>query len=187
MNTARRLHHTYAQYLEIERMSSIKHEYMNGDIFAMAGGTPEHAALTGELAFLIRSQLPDGCRVSSPDLKINVRSTGLSTYPDGSVTCGASERDPLDENAVTNPILLFEVTSPSTEDYDRGAKLDHYKQITSLQTVLIVAHSAHRLSVVTRTQTGWEAADYGPGTKVKLATPAIELAIDAVYKVLRGL
>lgn len=187
MSTARRLHYTYAQYLEIERMSSVKHEFLDGDIYAMAGGTPEHAILRDRLALLIGSRLGEGCRTSSPALKINILASGLSTYPDGAVICGPLQRDPRDENAITNPTLVFEVTSPSTEDYDRGDKLSHYKQIASVQTILLASHAAPRLTVITRVKGGWETVDYRPSERITLTSPPLELSVDELYSVLSGL
>jgi Uma2 family endonuclease len=186
MTSARRLHYTYREYLEVERRSDVKHEFLDGEIYAMAGGSPEHSLLATQLTTLLRSRLTSGCHVGNSDLKVNILATGLSTYPDGSVICGALERDPRDELAITNPILLLEVTSPSTEDYDRGDKLSHYKQLPSLQVVVIASHQSKRLTVVTRTTTGWATTDVRGGERVTLAAPALELTVDEVYAVLDG-
>jgi Uma2 family endonuclease len=79
-----------------------------------------------------------------------VQATGLDTYPDVSVVCGRAERDSQDRDAIVNPLILVEVTSPGTEDYDRGEKLEHYQRIPSLREVVFVAHDARRLEVVRR-------------------------------------
>lgn len=184
---ARRLHHTYAEYLEVEAMSTVRHEYLDGEIYAMAGGTPEHGILASRLANLIGNQLPPGCRVASSDVKVAVLATGLATYPDLSVTCGPLARDPRDPLAITNPVLLVEVTSNSTEDYDRGDKLSHYRQIEGLQAVLLVSHTGKRVTAVTREAAGWVARDHRGGERVELTAPALALAVDDVYAVLEGL
>lgn len=153
VNGARRLHYTYAEYLDVEAHSDVRHEYFDGDIFAMAGGTPEHGFLTSRVVQLVGNQLARPCRVGSSDVKI-ATATGLTTYPDVSVICGPPLRDPRDALALTNPVLLVDVTSPSTDEYDRGDKLDHYRSIESLQTVLIVSHIEPRVTAVRREGAG---------------------------------
>jgi Uma2 family endonuclease len=110
----REVHYSYAEYLALEEESSTRHEYLDGEIYAMAGGTPDHAALAGAVIGLVRSGLPLGCRVFTSDLRIRIAATGLSTYPDGAVVCGRTLRAPDDPLAVSNSVLLLEVTSTST-------------------------------------------------------------------------
>jgi len=95
MNPRVNLHaYTYADYLAHEVASNVKHEYLDGEIYAMAGGTPEHASLAVAIASVLRNQLEGkGCRVFSSDLRVRVAETGLTTYPDVSVVCGALQRD----------------------------------------------------------------------------------------------
>ena len=183
MSIARKLHYTYEEYLEIERRSDVRHEYLQGEIYAMAGGTPEHAFLAGQVIALLARALPPGCRVASSDLKVSVESSGLYTYPDASVVCGPFARDSRDPNALTNPALLVEVTSSSTEDYDRGAKLAAYQTIPALRVVIFVSHRASRLTLVSRTAEGWQTSEFERGATLTLADPAIELEVDAVYAV----
>ncbi len=110
----------------------------------MAGRTPDHAAAA--VIGLLRAGIPQSCRIFTSDLRIRT-STGLSTYPDAAVVCGKTLRAPDDPIAVTNPSLLVEVTSPSTEDYDRGEKLRHYKSISSVREIVIVSHREPRMTV----------------------------------------
>lgn len=156
MSTARCLHYSYAEYLDALSMSELKLEYLNGEIFAMAGGTPEHGMLAARVIQLLGAHLPSTCRVMTSDVKIRVQATGLSTFPDVSVVCGELQRSPDDKNAIVNPTILVEVLSPSAEEYDRGEKLRHYQQIPSLQIVLLVAHDAKRVTVVRKGASGWE-------------------------------
>ncbi|MBL9037151.1 MAG: Uma2 family endonuclease [Archangium sp.] len=186
MSTARRLHYTYRDYLDVEQMSDARLEFYNGEIYAMAGGTPEHAFLAAACSAQLTAQLPKGCRVASSDLKISVVETGLSTYPDLSVVCGPAERDARDANAVTNPVLLVEVTSPSTQDYDRGEKLSHYKQISSLQCVVIVGHAEKCVTLVQRTASGWAMTDVRPGELAVVASPSLSIDVSALYASLDG-
>lgn len=102
-STARHLHYTYEQYVALEEESPIRHEYLDGEIYAMAGGSPDHAALAAAVIGLLRSQLPPGCRAFTSDLRIRIPSTGLSTYPDVSVVCGRTQRATDDVLAVINP------------------------------------------------------------------------------------
>src|SRR3954451_20629343 len=111
------IHHTYAEYLALEASSNVKHEFLGGQIYAMAGGTPEHAALAAAVIGLLFPQLRDhGCRAYDPGLRVRTRS-GLATYPDVTVICGPTERAEADPQAVRNPPLIIEVLSRSTEEY----------------------------------------------------------------------
>lgn len=132
--------HTFKEYLLIEEMSGVKHEYLNGEVVAMAGATAEHVALCTALsAHLFRAAAGGPCRVYGTDLGIRVRATGLATYPDVTVICGAPERDPESKLHYTNPAAIFEVLSPATESYDRGEKREHYQQIPSLREYFVLA------------------------------------------------
>src|SRR5688572_26967545 len=136
MSSARRIHHRYDEYLRALELSQVKLEYCEGEIYAMAGGTPAHADLAASAMRLLGNALSGRCRVSSSDLKVRIEATDLSTFPDATVVCGERTTSATDKNAVTNPTLLVEVTSNSTEDYDRGEKLSHYQQCPSVQAVL---------------------------------------------------
>ena len=153
---AHRIHYTRAEYLALEASSNVKHEYLDGQIYGMAGGTPEHAALAAAVIGLLFPQLRRGrCRPLDADLRVRVAETGLATYPDVTVVCGARERDSVDGHAVTNPTLIVEVLSPSTESYDRGDKFEHYKCLPSLREYVLVSHRERRVEVWTRGDGGW--------------------------------
>jgi Uma2 family endonuclease len=180
--SARRLHYTYADYLALEEGSSIRHEFLDGEIYAMAGGSPDHAALAAVVIRLVGNQLPPGCRTYTADLRVRVAATGLTTYPDAAVACGRTLRSVEDPLAVTNPVLLVEITSPSTEDYDRGEKLRHYQSLPSLREVLIVSHRAPELTLHRREDAGWTVVTVGPGGALRLASVPAEIAVDDVYR-----
>jgi len=179
---ARRLHYTYAQYVALETESPIRHEYLDGEIYAMAGSSPDHAALAATVIGLLRPQLPDGCRAFTSDLRVRISVTGLSTYPDIAVVCGPTARAADDPLAVVNPIVLVEVTSDSTEDYDRGEKLRHYTALPSLREVLFVSHREPRLVVHRRQDSGWEVSEARAGTTLSLESIAATIAVDDVYR-----
>lgn len=149
------IRYSWSDYLALEETSNVRHEFLDGQIYGMAGGTPEHAALKAALTGLLFSQIRHGpCRAHDSDLRVRVLETGLATYPDITVVCGPSERDPQDANAVTNPTLIVEVLSASTEDYDRGDKFEHYKRLPSLKEYVLVSHSAHVVEVWSRLPNG---------------------------------
>src|SRR5688572_15281630 len=128
--------YTFHEYLTIEQSSTIRHEFLAGEIYAMAGGSPQHAALALAVGATLLAQLRgDQCRVHGSDLRVRVPETGLTTYPDVSVVCGPYQTDAQDKNTIVNPALVVEVTSESTEEYDRGEKLASYQRIPSLRAV----------------------------------------------------
>jgi Uma2 family endonuclease len=178
-----RIRFTFAEYLAFEASSNVKHEYLDGQIYAMAGGTPEHAALAAAVIGLLFPQLRVGpCRALDADLRVRVRATGLATYPDVTVVCGPRELDPDDPNAVTNPTLVVEVLSPSTEDYDRGDKFEHYKRLPSLQQYVIVSHREHRIEVWSRTpRSDWTHAIAHNGDKAELSSIGASLDVRELY------
>ena len=180
--TARRLHFTYAEYLALEEESSVRHEYLEGEIYAMAGGSPDHAALAAAVIGALRGQLPPGCRTFTSDLRVRIPASGLSTYPDAAVVCGRSNRAVDDGLAVVNPVLLVEVTSASTEDYDRGEKLRHYKQITSVREVLIVSHREPWLTLHRREGETWTTIDARRGATLEVASLAAHISVDELYR-----
>lgn len=182
MATARRLHHDYADYLRTLEMSDVKLEFCEGEIYAMAGGTPAHAELGAAVIMALGRVLPSSRRIATSDMKIRVEASDLSTFPDAAVICGEREVSCRDENAITNPTLLVEVTSKSTEDYDRGEKLSHYKQLPSLKAVLFVAHRTRRITVVERTAEGWTQREARGGEMVHVTSPALSFAVDSVYE-----
>lgn len=168
MSTARRHRHTYADYLELQGASPLKLEFSDGEIYAMAGGTPEHGALAMQLVRLLSTTLPPECTVYSSDVKVRVAATDLTTYPDLSIVCGPTERATDDANAITNPRFLVEVTSPSTEEYDRGDKLSQLKQLPSLEAVLLISHRRRQVTVVRRSGERWAEREVRAGERVEL-------------------
>ena len=174
---------SYAEYLAAEAASDVRHEFLNGEVWAMAGGTPEHAALaaamTGELRTALRGK---PCRTYSADLRVRVLDTGLSTYPDVAVVCGQLATAPDDEHAAVNPVVLVEVLSETTEGYDPGAKAAHYRRIPSLREYVLVSQAEPRIEVHRRTEAGrWEILEGRPGESIELASLDIHLDVAAVY------
>lgn len=177
--------YTYQDYVWLEESSSTRHEFLAGEIVAMAAGTPEHAAMAAEVIGQLRDQLLGRkCRVFTSDLGVRVIATGLATYPDASVVCGPTERDPDKKTNVTNPRVLVEVTSDGTEEYDRGQKLEHYVQIPSLEAVVIVSHRESWIEVWSHsaTSSSWEAAKSRPGEHARIPGIDCTLNVSAVFE-----
>jgi Uma2 family endonuclease len=181
-SSSRHVHYTYGEYVNLEEESSIRHEYLDGEIYAMAGGTPDHAALAAAIIGLLRGAIPASCRVFTSDLRIRT-STGLSTYPAAAVVCGKTARAADDPIAVTNPCVLVEVTSPSTEDYDRGEKLRHYQSVPSVRDIVIVSHREALLTIHRRDNSDhWSTIEARTGDSVELASVTAQLTVEDIYR-----
>jgi Uma2 family endonuclease len=186
MSEPRRLHrYTYADYVGIEMTSPGKHEFLDGEIYAMAGGSEEHSALSAEMVYALRSAVGDlPCRVHTSDLRIYVESVGLATFPDCTVICGPLQQHEPSPNATAlNPAILVEVTSDSSEDYDRGPKLEYYRTIPTLREYVIVSHRERRIVVETRGSDGtWAARAAVKGERIAVSTLNAELSVDEIYR-----
>jgi Uma2 family endonuclease len=177
-------HASYAEYLEREARSETRHEFLRGEIYDMAGGTPQHSALAAALAGELRAALRGKpCRVFSSDLRVHIPATGLTTYPDLSVVCGHLETHPDDPNAVTNPLVLVEVLSDSSEAYDRGPKAAHYRKLMSLREYVLVSQREPRIEIMRRGERGvWELHEASAGETIELASLGVKLSVDAIYE-----
>jgi len=174
---------SYTEFLTIEARSEERHEFLDGQVFAMAGGSPEHGALAaafiGELRTALRGK---PCRVFSSDVRVRVEDTGLTTYPDASVVCGQLETHATDKDAIVNPVLVLEVLSDSTEAYDRGAKAAHYRRIPSLREYVLISQNERRIEVYRRNAQGrFELFETGPEQNVELSSVGVTLETSAIY------
>src|SRR4051794_33681516 len=177
MSEPRRLHrYTYADYVALEMISTGKHEFLDGEIYAMTGGSEEHSALAAAMVHALVNAVGDRpCRVHTSDLRIYVEAAGLATFPDASVICGPlQQHEPSPTATALNPSILVEVTSDSSEDYDAGPKLEYYQTTPSLREYVIVSHRARRITVHGRgTDGGWEAHVAAEGGEVLVASLAV--------------
>lgn len=174
----------YSDYLLEEVKSQTKNEYINGVVYAMAGGTPEHAGLTAAVAGELRQILVGHpCRVYSSDLRIRIVETDMATYPDVTVICGQLKTAPDDPNATVNPTLLVEVLSDSTEAYDRGEKFAHYRYISSLKEYVLVSQRTQRVEVYRRNNTNhWELFEFRPGEAVVFESIGCKVDVNEIYR-----
>ncbi|HYC88873.1 MAG TPA: Uma2 family endonuclease [Thermoanaerobaculia bacterium] len=160
-----KLNYTYAEYLGFEASSNVKHEFLDGQIYAMAGGTPEHAALAAAVITLLGPQLVGGeCRPYNSGLRVRTP-TGLTTYPDVTVICGPREIDSVDSLAITNPALIVEVLS-------RRDKFEHYKTFPSLREYVLVSHRERSVEVRLRENDGWRTTVVPEGGVAELSVGA---------------
>ncbi len=180
---ARKGSYTFAEYVALEAKSAIKHELVNGRVFARAGRTPEHGRLSVNVLAEPRDALRGRrCNVFNADVRVRVPATGLTTYPDASVVCTRLEVDPEDKNTITNPVVIVEVLSDSTEEYDRDDKRAHYRQLPTLRDYLLVSQHERRIEHYHRNDDGtWTLRDVREGGTVRLAAIGCELSVDAVY------
>jgi len=187
MATPGRRHHryTYAQYVALEKASPTKHEFFDGEIYAMVSGCADHSALAlNVLAALLGAVGDRPCRVHTSDLRIYVEALGLATFPDGSVICGPLAQHAPSPNATAlNPLVLLEVTSDSSEEYDTGAKLEAYQTIPILREVIIVSHRERRITIYRRDAAGtWVMRVAMAGGRVLVESLGAELVVDAIYR-----
>ncbi|MBK9261200.1 MAG: Uma2 family endonuclease [Polyangiaceae bacterium] len=180
---ARRAKMTEEEYLAFERASEERHEYADGEIFAMSGGTGNHNAITlsvgAELRVALRGR---NCRAYSSDMRVYIPLTKRYVYPDASVVCGGAEYKDATHDILLNPRVIIEVLSPATEGYDRGDKFAQYRSIPSVMHYVLASQDKPMLEVFTRQDNGsWNYRAYGPGEKAPLSAIGCELDVDSVY------
>lgn len=185
-SAAGRLHvFSFEDYVEIAERSTDRVEFWEGAILDMSGGSPRHAAICSNLARILGNQLRGSrCRAFDANLRVRSLATNRSTYADVTVVCGGLELDPQDKTrqTVLNPSILIEVQSPTTENDDRGPKLDSYKAIASVQAVILVAQDAVELTVHQRQPDGsFLQSNHHSGT-VELPSIGCNLPVAEVYE-----
>jgi len=170
---------TVAQYLEMEAHSLDKHEFFDGEIFEMAGASPEHNLIVGNLIQSLKNALRGRCRVYPSDQRL-LLPAGLYTYADVSLVCGTSEFNDDSPRALRNPEAIFEVLSSSTESYDRGEKFASYRTLPSHKDYVLVSQSKVSVEHFVRQPDGsWLMRDLRAGHILRL--PCGEIAVDDLY------
>ena len=165
------------EYLALDRAAEIKSEYFYGEMFAMSGASMRHADLQSNLQgeFYINFRTRE-CRVYGPDFRVRI-SSAMYTYPDISVVCGKPLLADENQDALLNPVVIVEVLSPSTEKYDRGVKLQHYRTIATLQDYILVDQGQIWIEQYTRQENKlWTLRDY-VSLEEELIISSIGLAI----------
>ena len=178
--------YTLEEYLALERESEVRYEYWNGEVCAMSGGTLHHDRIMSNVFELLRTQLRrKGCEVFTNNMQIKVPAAPPYRYADGSVVCGQVEVERFNNNdLLLNPVLLWEVLSPSTEAYDRGDKFTYYKSIPSFCEYLLIAqHRPHITHYVKQQDNAWAYEEVND-LDDSLSLPSIEciLRLSDVYR-----
>ncbi len=182
VSPAPRHRYTLEDYLGVEEMSRVKHEFLDGEIVAMAGGTPEHAALSAAVIVILGQKLRAPCRPYSSNLRLHIPASRVYTYPDAAVVCGEPARASMSPTHVTNPTVIVEVLSPSTEDYDRGEKREQYQTLESLREYVLVAVDRRRIEVYARSVAGeWSHRAHDAGSDVELPSVDCVFGVNDLY------
>jgi Uma2 family endonuclease len=176
---------TETEYLEFERQSEFKHEYINGEIFAMAGASDEHNLIVASLIIAIGSQLRgSNCKIYPSDMRVKIEATGSYLYPDMLVLCGEKKFAAGSFDTLLNPSLIIEVLSPSTEAYDRGKKFADYRKISSLQEYVLVSQDKASIERCTRRENRkWTFIEFeGLESSLELSSIGATLDLADVYE-----
>ena len=174
---------TVDEYLAYEADAEIKHEYIDGDIFAMSGGTRKHSRIITNVTTEIGLQLRDtACNIDSSDLRVKINDLRY-VYPDLSVVCGDEIFTNENETTLTNPTLIVEVMSPSSEKYDTGMKSTMYRSLPSLKAYLVVDQSQVFVQLYTRQENGWLLQEFDKRDQI-IPLPMIkaDLPLNEVYR-----
>jgi Uma2 family endonuclease len=177
---------TEAEYLELERAASSKHEYFAGEIFAKTGASEQHNLIASNVMASLHRQLRGhSCRIYPSDMRLKVMQTGLNTYPDSTIVCGPPQyTDQAKRDTLLNPIVIIEILSPSTERYDRGMKFQHYHAIASLQEYVLIAQDEQHIERYTRLEPNqWILLEAtGPDAALPISSISATLAVAGVYE-----
>jgi Uma2 family endonuclease len=173
---------TPQDYLDWEEQQSIKYEYIDGEVFAMTGGTIPHNDLAVNLTTALKNHLRGkGCKVSMADAKVGVSERGPFHYPDVMVTC--DERDRRAIRVIYYPCLIVEVLSPSTEAKDRGKKFQNYRRISTLKEYVLISSEQKFIEGFRLNEKGvWELYTYSEGDEVELKSIDFRCPIELVYE-----
>jgi Uma2 family endonuclease len=173
---------TPEEYFAWEEQQLYRHEYMDGQVYAMTGGTINHSEIAGNFLFLLKGHLQDsGCKTLNSDARVNLLETNDYTYPDVSVTC--DERDKTTTQYITYPCLIVEVLSDSTEAYDRGNKFFMYRRNSSLRDYVLVSSKEMAIDLYRKNDAGeWTIINYRAGDIVELKSINLSFPIEQVYR-----
>lgn len=173
---------TVEEYLDFDQPSDIRHEYLHGMVYAMSGASERHNTLTVAIAALLYMQILDRpCWVFQSDTRVAVTES-VYYYPDVVLLCHPPEYTSAAENNLTNPQVIFEVLSPSTEDYDRGRKFFYYRQNPALQAYVLVSQHQMRVEVYSRTaQNAWTFIEYQNPDDV-IQVEDVTLTLSDIYR-----
>ncbi len=170
------------EYLKLEELSPLKHEYIQGEVYAMAGASDAHVTIGVNLVTLLRNHVRgSGCRVYMSDMKARIESKNIYYYPDVMVTCDG--RDKAFQSFKRHPCLIVEVLSNGTEGFDRGDKFADYQELETLQEYVLISQKRERVECFRRNAEGlWVLYSYTQGSEIHLASVDFRTSIDAIYE-----
>ncbi len=182
MTAAERLKCTYAEYLAAEETALERHDFVAGEVYAMSGGTLEHSALASACIGELRGRLKGRpCVVFEANARIHESDSDFTCYPDVSVVCGPVQRAADDALAISNPVVIIEILSPTTEAYDRGEKSRRYRAMASVKEIVLVAQDSRRVEVLRRNDQGrFELYEWATG-EFELASLGLKVPLAEVY------
>jgi Uma2 family endonuclease len=170
------------EYFAWEEQQEFKHEYIDGEVYAMSGGTTNHSEIASNFNFLLKAHLRGGnCRVLNSDARVSIQASNNYVYPDVSVTC--DERDRNNAQFISNPCLIVEVLSSSTEGYDRGKKFEMYRRSSSLRDYVLVSTERVAIDLFRKDDRGeWKFISYAPGDMVELESINLTFPIEQLFE-----
>jgi Uma2 family endonuclease len=175
---------TPSEYLELERKSEIRSEYIAGRMFAMSGASRRHSLITGNFYSELSSQMRGrACEAYINDLRVKVSPTGMYTYPDIVALCGEAQLEDEHVDTLLNPAVIVEVLSDSTEAYDRGEKFAHYRRLDTLREYVLVSQDKIRVERFRREGDEWILSEVS-GSEATLHLESIDchVAVAAIYE-----
>lgn len=187
MSAAKNLRASVEEYLAYDLVNEGRHEFLNGEILAMAGASDAHVVIHGNLQFLVGRHRRGGpCRPLGPDLRVFVGEAGNYLYPDLVVVCGQREYAPTNPPSLLNPKVVFEVISPSTEALDRGPKAAHYRLRASVEAYVLICSDRRSVEVQTRGADGaWSLHEATHGS-IRIGPLELELELEPLYEAWEG-
>ena len=173
---------TPAEYLAWEEQQEFRHEYADGEVYAMTGGTLNHSEIASNFTTILKNHLRgSGCKVLNSDAKVQILESNSYLYPDVSVTCDGRDRSAT--KFISHPCLIVEVLSPTTEAYDRGDKFALYRRSTTLQDYVLVSTNAMRVDLYQRNDRGrWEILSYDAGDSIDLPSVDLSVSVAQIYE-----
>ncbi len=176
---------TLEEYFELDRNAEGRFEYFDGEVFELSGGTPQHSQLISKATWLLGGNLyPKGCFMFSADVRLKVPALPPYRYADISALCGAPVYEEISNlPCLTNPVLIVEVLSESTEAFDRDGKFRGYKSIPSFLEYVLIAQKETRITkYLKQAERFWLQSEYGAGEVVPLESLGCELEMNALYQ-----
>lgn len=172
---------SYVDYLAAEQGSDRRHELIDGVIVAMAGGSDEHNAIAGSLAGVLGNRRSGSCRYYTSDQRFWIAARTRARYADGSIICGPPEHPVHDGQATTNPTIVIEVLSPSSEGDDEGDKRSDFQSLATLEAYVLVAQDRRHVKVYRRAAGGWHATTHRDGDSFELPTLSAAIPVADIY------